>query len=545
MAERHPPLPPLNEGGENTKRPNLLLLLADDMGYSDIGCFGAEIRTPHLDQLAAGGLVFSQAYNCARCCPSRAALITGLYPHQAGIGHMVQDFGLPGYQGRLSANCVTLAELLGRAGYLTGLTGKWHVGGFWSRNPKHRGLWTFGDPTRPLPTDRGFDRFWGNPAGGGSYFNVMPLVAQDRIIDPPEGFYTTNDYTTAAIRIMEEAAGRGQPFFVHLCYNAPHWPLHALPEDIARYRGQYLKGWDAVRGARHEELKRRGLLDPRWPISARDEQVPAWEDARLREWEDARMAVYAAQVDCMDRNIGRIVARLKELGALDNTLMVFVSDNGGSAEFLAENGRREHEAPVTRDGRPVRIGNIPGLEPGGPDTFMSYGRPWANASNAPFRLFKSWVHEGGISTPLIAHWPQGIRGGVTHEVCHFIDIAATLLEVGGAGYPGEFNGRPVTPLEGESFAPLLAGRPWTRRQPLYFEHEGNAAVRHGRWKVVRRRPGPWELYDMVEDRTELRNLAEADPGRVAELGKLYDAWAARCGVAPWEEVNKRRAQIKA
>jgi len=535
--------PPVDRSpaGGDPRAPNVLLILADDMGFSDLSCFGSEIRTPHLDALARDGLVFTQAYNCARCCPSRAALLTGVYPHQAGIGDMVQDKGLPAYQGYLRRDCVTLGEVLRGAGYLTGLAGKWHVGGFWSRRPEDRPKWTFGDPRRPLPTDRGFERFYGNPAGGGSYFNVMPLVDQDRIIEVPEGFYTSDHYARAALGMMQAAVQAHRPFFVHLCFNAPHWPLHAWPEDIARYRGRYRQGWDAIRTARHEELKGRGVLSRHWAISPRDEQAPPWSDVKLKDWEDARMATYAAMVDRMDQNVGRLVAGLREFGVLDDTLILFVSDNGGSAEFLAENGRREHEWPLTRDGRPVRVGNVPGLEPGGPETFMSYDLPWANASNAPFRLFKHWVHEGGIATPLIAHWPKaaGARG-LTHEPCHFVDLPATILEVCGARYPREFGGQAITPLEGESFAALLRGQTWRRARPMFWEHEGHRAVREGRWKLVRRYPGPWELYDMVADRTELNDLSGRYPAEVARLGGFYEEWAARVGVVPWERFQKKK-----
>ena len=521
-------------------RPNILLILADDMGFSDIGCFGSEIPTPNLDRLAARGLRMTQMYNCARCCPSRAALLTGLYPHQAGIGHMVQNRGgLPAYQGYLRDDCVTIAEVLRAAGYRTALAGKWHVGGFWGRGPKDRERFRFGDPQRPLPTDRGFDRFYGNPAGGGSYFNVWPLIDQDRLIEVPDDFYGTDNYTTAAIRYMEEAVADQQPFFVHLCYNAPHWPLHARPADIARHRGRYRQGWDAVRTARHERLKGLGLLDARWPISPRDPQAPAWSDAALPDWEDARMAVYAAQVDRLDQNVGRAVQRLEELGVLDNTLIVFVADNGGSAEFLKENGRAEAELPVTREGQPVRVGNIPGVEPGGPATFMSYDLPWANASNSPFRRFKSWVHEGGIATPFVAHWPRAIAPGqVRHDAAHFVDLTATLLDVAGAKHPHEHRGRAVTPLEGESFAALLAGQAWRREKPLLWEHEGNAAVRRDNWKLVRMHPGAWELYDLERDRTELTNHADRYPELVRELAALYDDWARRCGVLEWDQVRK-------
>jgi len=519
--------------------PNILLILADDMGYSDLGCFGSEIRTPNLDALAAGGMRFTQAYNCARCCPSRASLLTGLYPHQAGIGHMVQDAGVPAYQGYLRDDCATLAEVLSPAGYLTGLSGKWHAGGAWRRTPEAVSTWDLNDPRRPLPTHRGFERFYGNAAGGGSYFNPRPLVEQDRIVDPQPGFYTTDAYTDAAMRMVDEAHGAGRPFFVHLCYNAPHWPLHALPEDIERYRGKYRGGWDALRKARHEQLKGLGILDKRWDISPRDPNAPPWEHIKLRDWEDLRMAVYAAQVDRMDQNIGRLVQHLRQLGILDNTLILFLSDNGGCAEFLAEDGQKQREWPVTLDGRTVRCGNIPGLEPGGPDTFMSYDLPWANASNSPFRLFKHWVHEGGISTPLIAHWPATVRpGGISHAPLHVIDIAATIIDVAKAQYPAELRGKAIQPLEGESFAAALSGRDWQRSRPIFFEHEGNRAVRDGDLKLVSRHPGQWELYDMSRDRTELDDRSSRYPDVVSDLAHRYDQWADRCGVLPFEQVRQ-------
>jgi arylsulfatase A-like enzyme len=524
-------------------RPNVLLILADDMGYADIGCYGSEIRTPNLDRLAAGGLRFSQACNCARCCPTRASLLTGLYPHQAGVGHMVDDKGHRGYQGYLRHDCVTLGEVLGEAGYLTGLAGKWHVGGLFRRVPEARDTWDLNDPRRPLPTHRGFQRFFGNPAGGGSYFNVMPLIDQDRIIEVPEGFYTTDNYTDAALRMIGEAREAGRPFFVHLCYNAPHWPLHAWPEDIARYRGAYMQGWDVLRCSRHEQLKGLGILSREWAISPRDENSRPWESVADKEWEDARMAVYAAQIDRMDRNIGRIVDCLERTGVLADTLILFLSDNGGCAEFLKENGRRESEPPFTRDGRPVITGNIPGLMPGGPETFMSYDLPWANASNSPFRLFKHWVHEGGIATPLIAHWPRRVApGGICHEPLHVCDVAATIIEVAGAKYPREHRGHAIQELEGESFAAVLAGRRWRRCRPVFWEHEGNRAVRQGPWKLVSRHPGPWELYDMDRDRTELRDLAGRNAAKARELARLYEDYARRCDVLPWEEVRRRRGE---
>ena len=514
--------------------PNIVLILADDMGYSDIGCFGSEISTPNIDRMGRGGVRFTQSYNCARCCPSRASLLTGLYPHQAGIGHMLSDLGHPSYRGYLSDRCVTLGEVLRQAGYRTCYAGKWHCGGQWVRRPEARATWTLGDPRRPVPLDRGFDDFYGNPSGGGSYFNVAPLFDGQDLIDVPEGFYATDAYTDAAIRMVEAAQSAGAPFFLHLCYNAPHWPLHALPQDIERYRGRYAAGWDAIRTARHEELKGLRILDPRWLIAPRDQQAPPWESVAQRQWEDARMAVYAAQIDRMDQGIGRLVRCLEVSGALDDTLILFLSDNGGCAEFLAEDGRRDHELPHTREGNPVRIGNIPGVEPGGADTFMSYDLPWANVSNTPFRLFKHWVHEGGIATPLIAHWPAGIRGGaIAHHPHHVVDIAATIIDVAGAAYPAEHAGKAVVPLEGESFAAVLRGGDWARSRPIFWEHEGNRAVRSGRWKLVSRCASAWELYDMERDRTELDDLAARYPDDVTEMAAQYAGWAERCGVLDW------------
>lgn len=523
-----------------TGQPNVLLILADDMGYSDIGCFGSEIRTPNIDALAARGVRFSQFYNAARCCPSRASLLTGLYPHQTGLGHMVRDRGAPSYQGYLNGSCVTLGEMLRDAGYFTGYAGKWHVGGFWDRSPRIMAQWRYDDPTHPIPTHRGFDLFYGSLAGGG-YFN--PTVHdQDHLIETPEDFYSTDAWTDAALRIMDQAGAAKKPFFVHVCYNAPHWPLHAPAEDIERYRGRYADGWDVLRGARHEEIKSLGVLPDRWALSPRDPEVDPWDEAPNKDWNAARMEVYAAMVDRMDQNIGRMIEHLRTRGELDNTLIIFLSDNGGSAEFLQENGWLEREMNFTKDGRPVRIGNIVDLPPGGSDTFMSYGRAWASVSNAPFRLFKSWVHEGGISTPLIMAGPGVEAGGVTHAVSHLVDLAATITDLSGATYPAEYRGTPITPLQGESFAPLLRGQDWRRTRPVYFEHEGNKAVRDGEWKLVLRHPERWELYNMHEDRTELNDLASKDTDRAQRMAAMWNEWADECGVLPWEEVRRAEAR---
>ncbi|MBN1139571.1 MAG: arylsulfatase [Anaerolineae bacterium] len=523
-------------------RPNMVLILADDMGFSDIGCYGSEIHTPSLDRLAAGGIRFTQMYNYARCCPTRACLLTGLYPHQAGVGHMVSNDGLPQYQGYLRDDCATIGEVLRSGGYRTMLAGKWHVGGIFSR--RDPGDWRIGDPERPLPLDRGFDEWYGTPAGAGSYFNPRPLFDNDTIIEPPgEGYYYTDAVSDRAVQMIEKAAGDSQPFFLHVCYTAPHWPLHAFEEDIARYQGTYRAGWDAVRTARHETLKGLGILDARWDISPRDEQAPDWGDIEAQAWEDRRMAVYAAQIDRMDQGIGRIVDKLRELDILHDTLIVFLSDNGGCAELLREDGQRGREWQTTLDGRLMRFGNIPDLMPGDPTTYQSYDLPWANVSNTPFRLYKHWVHEGGIATPMIAHWPACIEGArISHEVVHIIDMMATCIDVAGVTYPETVGEHTIQPLEGESFYAALRGEAWRRERPLFWEHEGNCAVRDGRWKLVRKHPGDWELYDMVVDRTELADLAARNKPQVAKMVKWYQEWAERIGVLPWERLLARRTR---
>jgi len=523
-------------------QPNIILILADDMGYSDIGCFGSEIRTPSLDALAQGGIRFTQAYNCARCCPTRASLLTGLYPHQAGVGHMVQNYGLPAYQGYLRDDCVTIAEVLRAGGYRTLMSGKWHCGGVFARNDPEN--WRINDPERPLPPDRGFDEWWGTPAGAGSYFNPRPLMHGYRFIEPEgDPFYYTDAISEQAARMIGEAAQGDQPFFLHVSYTAPHWPLHAHEEDVALYQGRYRDGWDAVRTARHEELKGLGILEGKWPISPRDLQAPDWEDVEAQDWEDRRMAVYAAQVARMDAGIGRMMAALRQAGVEQNTLVLFLSDNGGCAELLREDGQRAREWPVTREGKPLRFGNIAGLMPGSETTYQSYDLPWANASNTPFRLYKHWVHEGGIATPLIAYWPETVAGGgIRHAPIHIVDMMATFVDLAGAEYPSEYNDRAIQGMEGESFAPALRGDAWERERPILWEHEGNCAVRDGRFKLVIKYPGDWELYDMVEDRTELNDLAGVNRPQVEKMVAAWNEWAERCGILPWDEVLERRRQ---
>jgi arylsulfatase A-like enzyme len=526
---------------EKQQRPNIVLIMADDMGYSDIGCFGGEIHTPNLNALAAGGLRFTQFYNTARCCPTRASLMTGLYPHQAGVGHMMEDKGYEAYRGDLNNRCVTIAEVIKLAGYSTYMAGKWHVTRFRGPNgPKHN--W---------PRQRGFDRFFGTIHGAGSYYDPCSLTRDNTQIPPGDDFYYTNAIADNAVTFVREHK-TDNPFFMYVAFTAPHWPMHALPKDIARYKGRYDGGWDALRAERHKRMIEMGIVDKKWKLTSRDAEVPPWEQAKDKEWFARRMEVYAAMVDCLDQNVVRIVEQLKQSGKFENTLIFFLADNGGCAEEYGSRGpikpdtskpvvlkpmvkdefQPDMQPKVTRDGRPVRTGR--GVMPGPADTYIAYGKPWANASNTPFRLYKHWVHEGGISTPLITHWPARIkaRNEFRRQPGHLIDIMATCVDVAGAKYPSEYKGHKIIPMEGKSLVPAFDNKP-IQREAIYWEHEGNRAVRQGKWKIVSRHPNKWELYDMEADRTELTNLAQKYPQKVEQLKALYESWAARCGVQPW------------
>jgi arylsulfatase len=490
---------------EVTERPNIVLILADDLGFSDLGSYGGEIPTPNLDHLAAEGVRFTQFYNAGRCSPSRASLLTGRTPHAVGIGHL----NGPGtYPGDLDRGTPTVAELLRDAGYATYMTGKWHVTPWPGPGHNH-------------PRRRGFDGFYGILASIRSYYSPPSLMRDDDPLPPPAGDYHFTDAVSDAAAEFVRKHDVSKPFFLYMAHAAPHWPIHAREADVVRHLDRCRAGWDAVRRERHRRLSELGLLTA--PLAPRDERVTAWESAEPKEWLARRMAVYAAMVEQMDRGIGKVLDALESRGMAKNTLVLFLSDNGGCAEEIGPEGRSQHFPRRTRDGRGVRLGNGTDILPGPEDTYASYGLEWAHVSNTPFRLFKSFVHEGGIATPFIARWPGVIRGGtVSRQVGHVIDLLPSLLGAAGVS---------PRPLEGRD---LFHGDP-DQLRTLYWEHEGNRAIRRGDSKLVAAHGGPWQLYDLANDRTELSDLAALNPGLVSELASLYDGWAARSGVKPWTE----------
>ena len=515
------------------QRPNIILIMADDMGYSDIACYGGEISTPHLDQLAKNGLRFKQFYNGARCCPTRASLMTGLYPHQTGIGHMESDRGQDGYRGDLNQHCVTIAQVMGSAGYSTYMSGKWHV-------TKHMGQWSGNENTSKhnWPIQRGFDRFFGTILGAGSFYDPITLTSGNTPIEPEtEDFYYTDAIGDSARKFIREH-DKAQPFFMYVSFTAPHWPLHAFEEDIAKYQGAYDQGWDELRSTRIDRMQEMGIIQTNWGLSERDARVPAWEEAENKDWEARRMEVYAAQVEVMDRNIGKLVEQLKQEGKWENTLIFFLADNGGCAEELRDSWRGLFLTPYTRSGDTVFTGNQNrGMMPGPANTYQSYGRNWANASNTPFRLYKHYVHEGGISSPLIVHWPKGFdyKNEWRNQPSHLVDIMATCVELGEATYPETFNGSTIHPMQGVSLIPAINNKPLDR-EAIYWEHEGNRAMRMGKWKIVAKgRDSDWELYDMDADRTELNNLADEYPDLLEKMSGMWWKHAEEIGIIPWPD----------
>ena len=526
-----------------SKRPNVILILSDDLGFSDLGAMGSEVRTPNIDSIATNGTMFTAMYNAARCCPTRATLLTGLYSHKAGVGQMGANLGTPAYQGHLRNDTVTIAEALRPAGYRTLMSGKWHVGGeFW---PREADNWKVGDFEHPTPRQRGFDRFYGTIDGASSYFSPWYVMENDnRVHVPPTDYYITDVITDKAIGMIEESVHDEKPFFLYLAYTAPHWPLHAHDQDIAKYDQAYRGGWDKIREARFEEMRHRNILQHKWDLSPRNEAAPAWQSVANQDWEAQRMAVYAAMIDRMDQQIGRVMETLKRLGQYDDTLILFMSDNGGCAEVMRDDGWSKFYPDKTNDGKAVRKGNIPNLRPGDETTFMSYDLPWANVSNTPFRMFKHWVHEGGISTPLFVQWPARLKKqGVSHTPCHAIDILPTILEATGVSYPHDIDGHAVQAFDGESLMQALGGKPWLRENPIFWEHEGNSAMRHGNLKIVRKFNAPWELYDMENDRTELHDLSARNKPVLDKMAADYGRWAHGVGVEDWNVLEQRLKDI--
>ncbi|QDU98234.1 arylsulfatase [Lignipirellula cremea] len=493
-------------------RPNVLLILCDDLGFSDLGCYGGEIRTPHLDHLASQGLRFTQFYNCAVCVTTRAALTTGLYPRKAA--------------GTLREDMVTLGEVMQAAGYATGYTGKWHLG---SKAPRR-------------PIDRGFEEFYGLLSGCCNFFNpgqpdpkfyngghLRPFAHnQTTLTEFPPGYYTTDAFTDHAIKTIRRFSQSGKPFFHYLCYTAPHFPLHAPPEDIARYKGRYSQGYDQLRTDRHRRQVEMGLLDADWKLSPVDKKtgdfrydydVTPWEKVADRPREERRMEVYAAMVDRMDQNIGRLLKALDDMQLADNTLVLFLSDNGGCATLP---GDLQGYAALNRD---IPVGDGRGYEFVGPG--------WGWAQNTPFRRHKTWTYEGGIATPLIVRWPAQIKAGsLTDQPGHLIDIMPTLLELAGAKYPQQFQGNAILPAEGKSLLPILQGKQREPHDSLCWALTGNRAIRQGDWKLCWGASDKrWELYNLAEDRTETNDLAAKFPDRVARMAAAWENWARQCEVA--------------
>ncbi|MCG8698847.1 MAG: sulfatase-like hydrolase/transferase, partial [Bacteroidales bacterium] len=470
-------------------KPNILLILADDLGYSDIGCFGSEIETPNLDSLASKGVRFSRFYNCAKCAPSRSSLLTGVYPQNNRL------------DGAWFNGNVTIPQLLGDAGYKTYVAGKWHNG------------------TNPL--DYGFDEFFGFVNGHANFFKSVQ--ESDREVyyhnrSPwtyhNDNFYATTGFTDSTLAFINRTHAAGEPFFAYLAYNAPHFPLHALPQDIAKYKGKYMEGWDKVRLKRYEKLKQLGLIEGKdCELTVRDEgnhhrveaPNPAWTSISNNEEEDNQMAVYAAMIDCMDQNIGRILDDLKSKGILDNTLVLFMSDNGGC---------------------PYSFDLTPDIDAGPADTWRAYLTPWANVSNTPFRSFKRFTHEGGIASPMIVSWPSQIQKGniINHQPAHLIDIMATCIDAAEVDYPSSYNSQDIVPLQGVSLKPVVKGEVWEGHKVLFWEHNGSKAVLKDGWKLVLEKNYDWELYNTNLDRSEMKNLIQSNASKATELENLYNDW---------------------
>ena len=484
--------------GQASERPNILIFLTDDMGFSDLGCFGGEIDTPNLDKLAYNGLRFTEFYNTARCWPTRATLMSGIYSN--GLGK----------------DQATIAQLLKPAGYQTGLVGKWHLG----MNPNKDG-----------PIQRGFDDFYGTMTGAGSFFDPYTLTRNTEPIEvDTEDYYYTDRKGTEAVRQIEQFAKSGKPFFQYVAFTAAHWPIQAPEATIQKYLCRYKDGWEKLRADRYARMLDMGIIDKeRWPLPPPEPRVQDWESIDHKEWRIRNQAIYAAMVDHMDQAVGKIVDALERTGQLDNTFIIYFHDNGACPEHLSGNGWNTANnvlAKAKAAGKTIAVGDKYDVPMGGPMTYGSVGHNWANAQNTPLRRYKSNVHAGGSCTPAIVHWPAGLKtkpGEITNQRGHVVDMMATCLELAGAKYPKELQGQALRPHESLSLVPILKGCQTDRNHTYIFNHSNTHAVVKGDFKIVRERKGPWALYNLAKNRTETNNLAEEKPDLVKELAAIWDA----------------------
>lgn len=517
-------------------RPNVIVVLVDDMGFSDIEPYGSEIPTPNLDALANNGLKYSQFYNTARCSTTRASLLTGLYPHAAGMGYLAGAMDDPqskGTRGRLLPRSVTLAEVLRDSGYYTAMSGKWHLGNKKDSTPWERGFehsLSAGAGGIHFPGQINKDHF--TQSGKNKYQTLhidgKPVKATDPILG--KDWYGTDLYTTWGLKFIDQAIAEEKPFFLYLAHTAPHFPVMAPAAEIDKFKGKYMAGWDKLREARYQRQVDMGLIDKRFPLTPRRDTTPAWSSLSKAEQEryDEMMAVYAAMISSIDQSIGDLVAGLKARNQLDNTLILFMSDNGGNAETGVRG--------IAKTAAGGRLGDK--------NSSVFIGQTWATLNNTPFTLFKHFTHEGGIATPLIAHWPNGIskavQGSIVTNPGHLVDVMPTLLEATGAQYPQRYRNTDIVPFSGASLIPNFKGQTITRGKPIFWEHEGNRAVRDGKWKLVSRLGYSWQLFDMEQDRTEMNDLAATYPDRVREMSAQYDTWAANDYVDLWPETQPRK-----
>lgn len=533
-------------------KPNVIIILADDLGYSDLGCYGGEIETPHLDQLAKGGLRMNSFYNASRCCPTRASLLTGLYPHTAGIGNMTTNQKQPGYRGTLTPNTVTIAQVLKNNGYQTGMVGKWHISETQPFPEAGKQLeWLdhkiqdkdFAD-TLSYPTHKGFQKYYGTIWGVVDYFDPFSLVNGTRPVkNVPKDFYFTNAIGDSAAAYVSTFSAKKAPFFMYVAFTAPHWPLQALEKDIKKYENTYKKGWAAIREQRYQKMIQLGLIDPK-KVALSQFMYPQkqWETNKDSVWDARAMAVHAAMVDCLDQNVGKLIAELKRTGELDNTLIMFLSDNGASPERPEVFGPGFDRSGTTRAGEKISFPVNKDVLPGPQNTHAGIGPQWANVSCTPFRYWKSKEHEGGISTPFIAYWPKMIKAQkeVNSVPAHIIDMMATCLAVSGAKYPDTFEGNAITPTPGKSLIPVFTGKIKDQlHEELFWEHNGAAALRQGDWKIVRvDAKEQWELYNLSADRSEINNLAEKFPERVNQMQIKWKQLADKYAVFPKPQANQ-------